>query len=214
MHSVGEKFDLITYQNVRRLTQSAVKNAASLIVPGTNQARGQEIIKKELEKLGMTERWHPTKLRMGHDTLKTFREKPDPNITLQETDIFFIDVGPVFQEHEGDYGQTFTVGNNNQLLHLAEAAREIFFEVQGHWRVSGVSGIELYKIANQEAKKRGLELNTTMDGHRLGDFPHALFHKGSLLDCKQTPLQNVWVLEVLLKDPKLNLGSFFEDILI
>jgi Xaa-Pro aminopeptidase len=214
MHSVSEKFDLDTYQNVRRLTQLAVEQAAALIVSGTNHSRGQEIIINELEKFGITERWHPTKLRIGGDTVKTFREKPDQSIVLQDNDIFFIDVGPVYKEHEADYGQTYTVGDDSRLLELAKSAREIFYEVQAHWRAAGVSGLELYKIASEEAQKRGLELNTTMDGHRLGDFPHGLFHKGSLRGCQEIPLQNVWVLEILLKDPKLNLGSFYEDILI
>ncbi|MBT7609679.1 MAG: aminopeptidase P family protein [Bacteriovoracaceae bacterium] len=214
MHSVGEKFNLDTYIKTRQLTREAVESAALLIVPGTNQAEGQKIIKTELEKRGMTERWHPTKLRIGPDTLKTFSQKADQLIRLQENDLFFIDVGPIFEQHEGDYGQTYTVGSNSQFEELAAAARDIFIEVQGHWRAAGISGIELYKIAAHEAAKRGLELNTKMDGHRLGDFPHGLFHKGSLIDCSETPIQNVWVLEILLKDPKQNLGSFFEDILI
>ena len=53
----------------------------------------------------------------------------------------------------------------------------------------------------------------SMNGHRLGDFPHALHYKGKLSDFSEAPFPNLWVLEIHLIDEKINRGAFFEDIL-
>ena len=62
-------------------------------------------------------------------------------------------------------------------------------------------------------KLLGYQLNPNMAGHRLGDFPHALFYKGTLSNFDKQPIQNLWVLEVLITNNEDTFGSFFEDIL-
>lgn len=214
MHTVGEQFNLETFLDTRKQTQEALRQCASKITVGMNEKEGQEVIESTLQSLGMTERWHPPKLRIGKDTLKSFSEKPDQSIKLQDEDIFFIDLGLVHQKHEGDFGETFTVGEDQKLKSLAQASKDIFHSVQHMWRQTALSGTSLYEMAHSEARKFGLELVPTMDGHRLGDFPHGKHHKGSLLDCHETPKQHLWVMEILVRDPALERGSFYEDILV
>ena len=214
MHTVGEQFNLDTFLSARKQTHDALRLCASKIEVGMNEEEGQKVIESTLQSLGITERWHPPKLRIGKDTVKSFSEKPDQSLRLQEEDIFFLDLGLIYQKHEGDFGETFTIGDNSKLKTLANASKDIFHSVQHMWRQTALSGTSLYEMAHAEARKFGLELIPTMDGHRLGDFPHGKQHKGSLLDCHETPKQHLWVMEILVRDPSLGLGSFYEDILI
>lgn len=59
----------------------------------------------------------------------------------------------------------------------------------------------------------GYLLNDKMQGHRLGDFPHALFHRGNLKDFERPPQRMLWVLEIHLLEPDSERGYFYEDIL-
>ena len=156
--------------------------------------------------------WHPPKIRFGADTIKTFKEKSNPDLVLQEEDIYFVDIGPVVDHHEGDYGMTFTVGANPQLALLQRASREIFDLGKKMWK-EGMSGEALYRELEQQAKMRGLVLDDRMKGHRIGDFPHHVNWRGGLDGCDRVPAENKWVLEIHLIDETLKRGSFFEDIL-
>ena len=39
-----------------------------------------------------------------------------PDLTVREDDIVFLDLGPVFEEWETDFGRTYVVGNEAQTL--------------------------------------------------------------------------------------------------
>jgi len=51
------------------------------------------------------------------------------------------------------------------------------------------------------------------DGHRIGDFPHHVFFKGSLTECEETVIPNAWILEIHLWSPDKKFGAFYEDVL-
>jgi hypothetical protein len=133
---------------------------------------------------------------------------------LQIPTIFFLStLAPVYFNHEGDYGETFVLGDNEEDKLLAHSAKEIFEIVSQIWKLEKKSGEELYQIAFHEAMKRGYLLNTKMYGHRIGDFPHALYSRESLGHINFTPTPSLWVLEIHIIDEKRNRGAFFEDIL-
>jgi hypothetical protein len=52
-----------------------------------------------------------------------------------------------------------------------------------------------------------------MDGHRLGDFPHQVYYRGSMQEVEEYLLPNLWVMELKLIDPVRSRAFFFEDIL-
>lgn len=52
-----------------------------------------------------------------------------------------------------------------------------------------------------------------MNGHRLGDFPHAVYFKGKLGEIDIIPKEKLWVLEILIRHPRKNFGAFFEDLI-
>lgn len=212
IQNVGSGFNLDTYLKARKTTISIVSQVASEMKVGMNFQDGLDLIKAISHSKGITKFWHPSKFRIGPDTLNVFREKSDPDIRLKSDDLFFIDIGPVIHGHEADYGQTFSLTlSPHEKLKLA--AKSIFDAAKDKWKSEKLTGKELYQFAEEESKKRSFELNLGMTGHRLGDFPHAVFYKGNLSSFEKEPIPNLWVLEILIKDPSKNRGAFFEDII-
>ena len=58
---------------------------------------------------------------------------------LGQNDSYFIDLGLVFDGHEGDVGDTFVVGNAPERQACADAARQLFHEVAQIWREQGLA---------------------------------------------------------------------------
>lgn len=209
----GEKFNLDQYLKAQEKTRQLVREFSMLIHPGMDEAEGKKLLEKFMDDSDLEKRWHPTKFRMGPNTTCNFRDNSIP-YTLSQNDIFFVDIGPVYFDHEGDYGETFVVGNDPALKKLGNAAKDIFYTTQTEWKKNKLSGHDLYLFAQDEALKLGFRLNSNMYGHRLGDFPHAVFSKKKLGSLNFTPAAHMWVLEIHLIDDKTNRGAFFEDILI
>lgn len=212
IQSFGEKFDLDKFYHARDVARDIAFELASLITPGMVEDDAHALYKEISKKHGVEKNWHPPKLRFGPNTLKTFKEPSDP-YTLQDEDIFYVDIGPVISGHEADYGETFTIGSNYDHKHVADCSQKLFHLVRDHWKENRLRGPELYDWAKARAKELGYHLNMGSDGHRIGDFPHHVFFKGAIIECDEELLPDAWILEIQLDHPKLKFGAFFEDIL-
>ncbi len=209
----GAKFNLDQFIFSQNKTKKLVQDFSLKIKPGMSEKRAFEELELYLNESGLEKRWHPTKLRFGKNTTKSFRDLSD-EVILAEDDIFFFDIGPVYGEHEGDFGETFDLGNNLENQKLALASKEVFEVTKELWKKEKLTGEALYQKAEALALKMGYQLNTKMYGHRLGDFPHALFCKESLGNIDFNPAPFLWVLEIHIIDQKRQLGSFYEDLLV
>lgn len=208
----GPAFNLEKLFRARETARALTHELAASLRPGMTEADAHRIYKELSQKHEIQKQWHPAKLRMGPNTLKTFREESLPYV-LQDEDIFFVDIGPVIEGHEADYGDTFTIGSEFGHKHIAEAARKVFREVGAFWIEKRCGGHELYEFAKAAARKAGYELNMNSDGHRIGDFPHHVHFKGGLPEITEEIIPNAWILEIHLADPSGKFGAFFEDIL-
>ncbi|MCU7248146.1 M24 family metallopeptidase [Pseudomonas koreensis] len=211
--AVGERFVLESMRHAQQLTWKAVDEIAKVIKPGMLESEAQAQGKQILAQLGMDRIWHPLLIRFGANTLKTFKQRSDGDPVLGEEDIFFIDMGVVWQGHEGDAGATFTTGADPQMIACAAAAKELFVRVEALWR-EGVCGTELYRYAADQAQAMGWKLNLDIKGHRVSDFPHAIYRGGDLGDFEGRPNAGVWILEIQIAHPELPYGAFYEDLLI
>ena len=208
---VSEQFNIKSYLAARQLSYEVVHELAHSLAPGIWESEAHQLAKEIFARRGVTKLWHPTKIRFGINTLCTFREESAPGIRLGEGDLYYIDIGPVVENHEGDYGETFRCGGGSDAL--IESSREIFLLTEKAWREQQLTGEALYNIAQNHAQKRGYQLDRRSAGHRCGDFPHALFHKGKLLDFSASPQAGLWILEIHLTDQARERGAFFEDVL-
>jgi Xaa-Pro aminopeptidase len=213
IHQVRDTFSLAKFLRARELTKSVVEEVQGKVFVGMSEADGHQFIDQALDKLGAEKKWHPNKFRIGKNTIKSFRDVSDENVRLSENDIFFVDIGPVWDGHEGDYGNTFVFGENEKYKLIAKACREVFNKTAKAWLSEGLTGRELYDFAEDYASTLGYDLNNRMKGHRVGDFPHHLFFRGGMIDIDESPCDNLWILEIHLISKDKQFGSFFEDIL-
>ncbi|WP_293761774.1 M24 family metallopeptidase [uncultured Aquitalea sp.] len=212
--AVGPAFSLASMQYARDKTMEAVQRIAALMRPGMTKLQAKEAARQELEAMGMERIWHGSIIRFGASTLKTFSEKIDPEHTLQADDIFFVDLGVVWNGHEGDAGDSFVLGDDPAKQACAAAARQLWQEVAAAWRSKGLSGEALYRFAEQRAGELGWRLNLDIKGHRVSDFPHAIYKAGSLGDFAACPDTGLWILEIQIVEPQGRYGAFYEDLLI
>jgi Xaa-Pro aminopeptidase len=211
---VGERHDHATLLEVRRRAIAAVRNLAPQVVPGMAEEEALELARHALRANGFTADWVAPDLRFGRNTLKKFGEPSDPGVVLEPEDVWLVDVGPLWQDHEGDYAETFAVGDDPERHRLVRDVREIFDRASEHWRGTHATGAELYRFAAAEAATRGWHLDREMAGHRLGAHPHAEFHDGTLAAAEFTPSPGLWMLEIQLRHPDRPYSAFFEDLLL
>ena len=212
--AVGAKFDLQKMRYARDKTFEAVNLIASQVTVGMSESQARAMAKDTLTEMGMDRIWHQILVRFGVNTLKKFNEPSDGDPILQANDIFFVDLGVVWDGHEGDAGATFVVGHDTDMQACAAASQQIFTAVKKQWETAHFSGQDLYLFAEQEAEKLGWKLNLEIKGHRVSDFPHAIYRSGDLGDFDQVPDVGLWILEIQIAHPTKPFGAFFEDLLV
>lgn len=212
--AVGAEFNEAKLLSAQAKSWQAIREVASAIKPGMSEAEALILLKESLKNLGYTKMWHPPQIRFGENTLLPFAKPSNREVRLAEDDVFFLDIGPLFDGYEGDAGQTFAIGNNAELHRLSADAKRVFEDVKLHWQKTRLSGPALYDYASEAAEKLGWELSLHgASGHRVSEFPHALHHKGKLKSFDGTPKPNRWILEIHLISKRLGRGAFFEDLL-
>lgn len=214
LEGVGTAFDRDQLLKVRTLAREAVNRIAAQVKPGMVEEDAVAMAKDCLADMGMPRGWHDVYVRFGSNTTKTFGAPSDPGIVLGANDIFFVDIGPVWQKWEGDAGDSFTVGGDKDMQRCAEDARHIFHLTRKKWLAGPTTGKELYAFAAQQASALGWELNMDLSGHRISDFPHATVYEGPLAEVEFHPSPLLWVVEIHIRHPAKAFGAFFEDMLL
>lgn len=210
----GPAFTKEEMLSMRGKVRGIIHQIAANCKPGMVEEDAVEMAKDLLAANDMLRGWHDTFVRFGANTLKTFGAPSDPGVVLKENDIFLIDIGPVWEEWEGDGGDTFTVGHDANMERCAADARKLFHTVRHKWESTGITGKELYEFAAAEAINMGWELNMDLSGHRLSDFPHEAIYAGPLADVEFKPSPLLWILEIHIRHPTAGYGAFFEDMLL
>jgi Xaa-Pro aminopeptidase len=210
----GARFDPALMLQTRERTRAVMHQVAAVIRPGMAEEQAVALMRQSLKEAGMLRGWHGILVRFGRNTLKHFEEKSDPGVVLGEDDLFFVDIGPVWQGHEGDAGATFSVGDDPEMCRAASDVEAIFEASRARWRDEGLTGADLYRFAQAEAERLGWLLALDMPGHRLSDFPHAVKHDGALIDVDYPPGEGLWVLEIQIRHPTRPFGAFYEDLLL
>ena len=209
IESTGKSFEVSRYLKARALAWEKLYALNDFIQVNYSTLSEEDIHLKIKESFGPIKFWHPHKVRFGSNTRCSFKEVSTPGKTLTTKETYFIDIGPILDSHEADVGQTFRIGES----HFKNPAHIVFNKLEKVWKEEGLTGAELYKKAEEFAIELNCELNEKMSGHRLGDFPHALFHRGGLNEFENKPKKMLWVLEIHLLDKQRDLGYFYEDIL-
>ena len=196
------------------------------IRPGVSEkALSKEIHELGAERHDIKTHWHKRVIRSGPNTLLPYAEDA-PDRIIQPDDILFVDLGPVFEAWEADFGRTFVLGDDPFKIKLRDALEPTWNTVKARFSENpDMTGEELYDIACAEAQQAGWEFGGQIAGHLVGCFPHERIpnDKISLYITKGShePMSRLdnkgqkrhWILEIHLVDRARQIGGFMEQLL-
>src|ERR1700733_9615669 len=144
-----------------------------LIRAGISESRLNADIYSLAEKMyGISTYWHKRIVRAGKNTLLPYAENP-PDLTLGEDDILFLDLGPVFEKWEADFGRTFVLGSDPLKHKMRQDVGSAFREGKQYFKETPhITSSELFRYATALAEKFGWEFGGRIAGHLIGQFPH------------------------------------------
>ena len=214
IEATGAKFELDAFLEMRVRTRRAVHSIAERLEVGMVEEDARAMARELLSAMGLRRGWHHVITRIGPNTTKDFMEPSDKGVALAPDDIFFVDIGPIYEDVEGDAGDTFVVGTDPEHHRAKADARAIWDEVRNLWMAGSLTGRALYDQAVRITEAKGWKLNMDLSGHRLSDFPHAAVYDGPMAEVDIVPSAGLWVLEIAIAHPDRPFGAFYEDLLL
>ncbi len=212
--TVGEKFETDLLRAARDKALAVINEVAPKIRPGMVEGDVKGLLRDAQRTQGGEKDWHPPQIRFGANTLLSFGKKGEKDVQLKKNDIFFLDIGPLFDGHEGDVGRTFVVGDDDDMRRCSVDVAALWHEVRARWSEGRVTGDELYRFAERRAAERGWKLSLEgANGHRVADFPHTVRRRGTIEGFVGHPAADRWILEIQIRHPTKPFGAFYEDLL-
>lgn len=221
-------------ERVRRLVDAQDKavqlfdeiERRALVRPGVGEKQlSDEIRDLAADLLGVTAHWHRRIVRAGENTLEPFKANP-PDRLIADDDIAFLDLGPIFEDWEADFGRTFVLGDDPHKLALRDALPRVWAAGRRHFDAHpDITGAELYDYVDRCARDEGFQFGSPIAGHLLGEFPHKkvvgedaqwYVTPGSDQPMRRPDPQGRvchWILEIHLHDPVRRIGGFYEQLL-
>ncbi|KAJ3547956.1 hypothetical protein NM208_g1235 [Fusarium decemcellulare] len=198
----------------------------NLIRPGISEKElNHSIHALGAERHGVRTHWHKRVIRSGPNTLRPFEENP-PDRIIQEDDILVVDLGPVFEEWEADFGRTYVLGDDPHKIKLRDALEPLWIKVKGLYLENpDMTGEELYRIASKAAEEEGFDFGAPIAGHIVGSFPHERIPRDkitlyiaegsnkSMNTVGKDGFKRHWILEIHLHDKTRGFGGFYEQLL-
>jgi Xaa-Pro aminopeptidase len=204
---------------------TAIEERGLLRAGITEKEIGSEIFDLAREMFGVEKYWHKRIVRSGKNTLCPYDENP-PDLLVNEGDILFLDLGPVFEDFEADVGRTYVLGDDPVKHKIKNDLEKAWYEIRDwFFEHDRLTGRECFEYAERTAEKYGWKYGIEIAGHLVGKFPHERLPKGQkgLYLHKDNPndvfapaadgTQRNWILELQFIDPERGFGSFFEQLL-
>src|ERR1700691_4765240 len=202
-------------------------DARGLIRPAiTEKTLNADIYALAKEMYGITTYWHKRIVRAGKNTLLPYAENP-PDLMIGTDDILFLDLGPVFEQWETDFGRTFVLGSDPLKHKLKHDVGQAFAQGKQYFNETpAITSSELFHHAKSLAKKFGWEFGGRIAGTLRGNFPHKKIpddkvtlyvHPDSHLPMRsldENGAQRHWILEIHFVDREYELGGFSGETLI
>jgi Xaa-Pro dipeptidase len=200
--------------------------AQGLIRPNVFETRlNQDIYDLAKQMFGISTYWHKRIVRAGRNTLAPYDENP-PDLLIGEDDILFLDLGPVFEEWEADFGRTFVLGSDPMKLKLRDDIGKAFVRGKKYFHEHlDITSVELYRHAQKLATDFGWEYGGPIAGHLIGQFPHERIpgdkvtlyvhpdNPNRMRDLDAEGQERHWIFEVHFVDRARQIGGFYEELL-
>lgn len=185
----------------------------------------EEIFALARDLYGTTTHWHKRIVRSGPNTLLPYAENP-PDRVIQPDDILFLDLGPVFEHWEADFGRTFVLGSDPRKHKLKQDVGRAFAAGKKYFQETpNITACELYAHAQSLAVQYGWEFGGPIAGHLIGEFPHEKIASDKVTlyvhPDSVTPIRSLdeqgrkrhWILEIHFVDREQRIGAFYEELL-
>jgi Xaa-Pro dipeptidase len=132
--------------------------ARGLIRPRiTEKTLNADIYALAKEMYGITTYWHKRIVRAGKNTLLPYAENP-PDLVIGTDDILFLDLGPVFEHWEADFGRTFVLGSDPVKLKMKHDVGQAFAQGKQYFNETpNITSSEFFHYATSLAKHFGWE---------------------------------------------------------
>lgn len=197
-----------------------------LIRPGIGErALADEIRDLAAEQFAVRRHWHKRIVRSGENTLTTARDNPEDRV-IGDDDIVFLDLGPIFEEWEADFGRTYVLGDDPRKHALRDDLPRIWAAARAHFDAHPeITGEQLHEHVVGLSRDAGWAFGGAIAGHLVGEFPHEKI-PGNEVDSYAAPgsvrpmrrndqsgRRCHWILEVHLVDPAGGFGGFHEQLL-
>jgi Xaa-Pro dipeptidase len=176
-------------------------------------------------RFGVRRHWHKRIARSGPNTLLTYHD-PDSDRRITEDDIVYLDLGPVFEAWEADFGRTYVLGSDPIKHRLVDNLAEGFARGKRLYeQTPALTAGQLYDFVAGLAAEYGWEFGARSAGHLIGRFPHETLprdpdhlrirHGNSirLREPGENGLPRHWILEIHFVDRIRQIGGFFEELL-
>lgn len=191
----------------------------------TESRLNEEIYDLARHLFGVSTYWHKRIVRAGPNTLAPYDENP-PDFTLRADDIVFLDLGPVFEEWEADFGRTFVLGGDPLKLKLRDDVGKAFLLGKQYFEQHpDITAADLYRCAQRLATNMGWEYGGPIAGHLIGNFPHERIpgdkvspyvhpdNPARMRDPDAEGRDRHWILEMHFVDRSRGIGGFYEELL-
>jgi hypothetical protein len=197
-----------------------------LIRPGVRESElNEDIYALAKEMYGIETYWHKRIVRAGRNTLLPYAENP-PDLMIEADEILFLDLGPVFEDWEADFGRTFVLGSDPLKHKLRRDVGEAFAQGKRYFEGNpDITSCELFRHAQSLAIQFGWEFGGPIAGHLIGQFPHEKI-AGDKVTLYVHPDSNLlmrspdekgqkrhWILEIHFVDRVRQIGGFYEELL-
>lgn len=201
--------------------------ALGFVAPGrTEREVEQDIYALATQEFGIEKHWHKRIVRAGLNTLATASDNPQGR-EIEEDDMVFLDLGPVFEEWEADVGRSYAIGLDPRKQELCEELPRQFEIVRQRFLADhDITGDALYSFACESARAAGWIFGGAIAGHIVGEFPHARLPGPKQINhiSPENPdrLRNPdglgqtrhWILEIHLVDSSGAFGGFYERLML
>jgi Xaa-Pro aminopeptidase len=200
--------------------------ADGLIQPGKLESElTEEIHELARDRYGVRRHWHKRIVRAGPNTLLGYSDET-PDRRIGADDILFLDLGPVFESWEADFGRTYAVGSDPHKHRLVSDIGIAFRRGKDLYEnTPDLTTGELYDYVAGLATSSGWEFGAPTAGHLIGHFPHERFpadpnrfkvrsgSKQLLREPDDNGNLRHWILEIHFVDHSRGIGGFFEELL-
>lgn len=200
---------------------------SGLIRPGVLESElSAEVNEMARQRFGVRRHWHKRVVRSGPNTVMGYYDDP-PDRRTTDDDVVYLDLGPLFEKWEADFGRTYVIGQDPRKHKLVADIETAFTRgKQRYMQDTGLTAGGLYDYVCELAREAGWEFAAPTAGHLVGHFPHESpppgeskrfsIRHGNPINLREPDSKGErrhWILEVHFCDHARTFGGFCEELL-